>query len=127
MITQEAGRVAHMVRKLVATFVASLMTALGMGTAADAADRPFRGGSFGELRDLKPIAGRVIACIPALPAFLAHQEKRLGRTLTEDEFDEFRDLAPAIEMDRADADKMLKGGPLPADLTFAAWQQMRAK
>ena len=99
----------------------------GKASGKAGAQRPFRGGSFDELRRLPPIHGRVIVCMPALSVFLAHQEARLGRPLTEKEFQLYRDMAPAIEMDRADADAMRKGEPLPADMTFAMWQSMRKR
>lgn len=91
----------------------------------DSTARPFRGGSYGELIELDPIPNRVVVCMPVLSLWLQTQEQRLGRPLSEDEFETLRDLCPAIEMDQADAEELLKGEVLPSEMTFEIWQSMR--
>jgi hypothetical protein len=70
---------------------------------AHPATAQYRGGAYSELvRDARS-RGLVVVISPCLQLLAEDREKRLGRPMTQREFNAFRDMMPAIQMDPQDA------------------------
>jgi hypothetical protein len=63
----------------------------------------YRGGAYGELVGSARARGLSVVVMPCLQLLAEDREKKLGRPMTRAEFNAFRDIMPAIEMDPPDA------------------------
>jgi hypothetical protein len=63
----------------------------------------YRGGAYGELVGSARARGLAVVVMPCLQILAEDREKTLGRPMTRAEFNAFRDMMPAIQMDPPDA------------------------
>jgi hypothetical protein len=70
---------------------------------AGSASAQYRGGAYGDLIRDAQARGLSVVVMPCLQLQAEDRERRLGRPMTRAEFNTFRDMMPALQMDPPDA------------------------
>jgi hypothetical protein len=72
------------------------------------AEAQYRGGAYGDLVADAHARHLSVVVSPCLQLLAEDRERRLGRAMSRREFNAFRDMMPALQMDPADAQALQK-------------------
>jgi hypothetical protein len=110
------------VKRLMSALLVSAWTLAFLPSAAHA---EYRGGAYGELRQLESSKNLTVVAMICIQILAQDRAEDLGRPLSQAEFEAVRDDVPAIQMDPADAEALYARRGCRDPLTFEDYLRAR--